>query len=140
MTRTASARIVLAGVLLVSLVAVPAAFAGKPGGATSAAQLALRMVTDQNADGKPNFNDQITFAVSTTATDKPYVNVVCYQGGTYVYGAWVGFYPGAWFGQTFDLSSDLWQGGAADCVARLVMWTRNGSQKTLGTMAFRAEA
>jgi len=91
------------------------------------------MVTDQNGNTAPNWGDEITFDVSTTA-DKPYVNVRCYQGTAFVYDAWVGYYAGAWFGQTFTLSSSYWLGGAADCTARLVTWSKNGREQTLNTL------
>jgi hypothetical protein len=88
----------------------------------------------------PHYGDQITFEVSTTATDHPYVNVRCYQGSAFVYDGWVGFFEGAWFGQTFTLSSSYWTGGEADCNARLVMWGKNGRQRTLASMDFHVEA
>jgi len=101
--------------------------------------LALVMVQDTNGNGSPNHSESVTFDVSSTA-DKPYVNVRCYQGTAFVYDAWAGFYDGAWFGQTFTLSSSYWAGGAADCTARLVTWSQNGREQTLATMGIRVDA
>jgi len=138
-TRKTAAFFVPTVLALLALVLVPATFAakggnagasGKPGGGDS---VTLRMVTDQNGNTAPNWGDEITFDVSTTA-DKPYVNVRCYQGTAFVYDAWVGYYAGAWFGQTFTLSSSYWLGGAADCTARLVTWSKNGREQTLNTL------
>ncbi len=120
--------------LVLSLALVPAAFAGKRaggggggggggghkgGGGTSA--LTLKMVTDQNGNGLPDWNDTITFDVSTTATTQPYVEVTCSQNGAVVYSAWAGFYSSyPWPGsQLMPLYSPSWTGGAADCTAVL---------------------
>lgn len=129
----------LIALLVIGLIAMPAFAAkggggGKGGGSRDAGSLALVMVDE--TDTQANHGDVVTFAVSTTATDKPYVNVRCYQDGAFVYDAWAGFFPGAWFGQEFTLSSNAWTDGAADCNARLVMWGNNGRERTLTTMPF----
>jgi hypothetical protein len=111
-----------------------AAKGGKPGGGNSSSSLSLRMVDP--TDTVVNYGDQVTFDVATTATDRPDVNVRCYQGEDFVYDGWAGFYPEAWFGQTFTLSSSSWNDGGADCTARLVMWGRNGRERTLATLGF----
>jgi hypothetical protein len=127
----------LVALLVVGLVA-GTAFAAK-GGNGNGGSLALVMVEDANANGLPNYTETVTFDVSSTA-DKPYVNVRCYQGTAFVYDAWAGYYEGAWFGQTFTLSSNSWTSGAADCTARLVTWSRNGRERTLATMGFVVDA
>ena len=102
---------------------------GKPGGGggkpprDSGGTLTLVMVEDANTNGTPNWNDTITFNV-TSSSSSPYVSVKCYQGGTLVYGADAGFYadypwPGA---RNMPLYSPAWTGGAASCNA-----TINGS-------------
>jgi hypothetical protein len=138
MSRRIALTIVTVGALV--LAATPA-FAGKPGGSgsTGGSSISVVMVSDQNGDGAPNWSDELTFNVSTTAA-KPYVNLRCYQAGTFVYDAWVGFYDGAWFGQTFTLSSSYWQGGAADCTARLVVWSKNGRESTITTLGVHVGA
>jgi hypothetical protein len=120
-------------------------FAAKGGGGKGAGaagggdkgSLSLVMLEDANADGLPNYGESLTFDVATTATDKPYVNVRCYQGTSFVYDGWAGFFPGAWFGTTFTMSSATWVTGDADCTARLVMWGNNGRERTLAEQAFR---
>ena len=92
---------VLAGVVLVlSLGLVPAAFAGKSGGgggkhggttSSFTGTFSKVMVSDANGDGLPNWNDQITFKVSSNAA-MPMVNLTCYQGTTQVDNQNVGFY------------------------------------------------
>jgi hypothetical protein len=131
--------------LIASLAAVliaGTALAGKPGagggggggkpprGGSGTSSLAVVMVTDANRDGVANFNDTITFNVSTTATAYPYLDVTCTQGGTLVYSASAGFYdsypwPGA---RNMPLYSPSWVGGAADCTAVL--------NTTLATLKF----
>ncbi len=99
--------------------------------------LSMRMVLDQNNDGLPNWNDQITFSIDQTATTEPHVDVVCSQNGTLVYSAWTGYfesYPWPWT-QTFTLKSNAWTGGAADCTAT---WKYFDGRKTItgGTIVF----
>jgi len=93
------------------------------------------MVNDTNGNGTPNYGETVTFNITTTA-EKPYVNVRCYQGTAFVYDSWAGFFKGAWFGRNFTLSSSYWTGGAADCIARLVKWNKNGKQQTLASITF----
>jgi hypothetical protein len=107
---------------------------GKPGSGTGGGTIAIVMVSDANSNGLPNWNDTITFNVSTTATDSPYLRVTCYQGGTLVYGADAGFYdsypwPGA---RNMPLYSPIWTGGAADCTAIL--------NDGLATLSFHVDA
>jgi hypothetical protein len=112
---------------------------GQSGGGDKGS-LALVMLQDTNGDGLPNYSETVTFTVTTTATDKPYVSVRCYQDSAFVYDGWAGFFVGAWFGQTFTLSSTSWSSGGADCTARLVMWGNNGRERTLAQQSFRVEA
>ena len=107
---------------------------GQSGGGDKGS-FAMVMIDDTNADGLPNYSDTVTFTVATTATDKPYVSLRCYQGSAFVYDGWAGFFAGAWFGQTFTLSSETWLSGGADCTARLVMWGSNGRERTLAQQA-----
>ena len=66
-------RSILVAALVIVLALAPSALAGKggkgkPGSSTSSTStLSLKMVYDRNADGAPNWNDQVTFNVSTTA-------------------------------------------------------------------------
>jgi len=90
-------------------------------------------------DTVPNVGDQVTFDVKTAAAE-PFVNVRCSQGDALVYDAWAGFFDGAWFGRTFTLSSTYWQGGDADCKARLVKFGRNGRERVLAAMRFHVYA
>jgi hypothetical protein len=91
----------------------------------------------------PHFGDQITFTISTMATDKPWVNVTCYQNGVYVYGNWSRFYDDPMYpwSRYFVLGPTYaWQGGAADCTARLAMWTAGGKERTLAATSFHVAA
>jgi hypothetical protein len=126
-TLMALAEASLVALLVVGLIA-GTAFAGRNTGSS----IDLVMVDDMNGDGAPNYAETITFDLSTSAA-KPYVNVRCYQGTAFVFDGWAAYYSGAWFGQTFTLASSSWSAGAADCVARLVVWSKNGREKTLAT-------
>ena len=93
------------------------------------------MVTDTNSPGL-SLGDRVTFNVSTTATASPWVNVNCYQGGTFVYGEWHGFFASYLYGQTYTLGpTRMWQSGGADCTADLV--SKDGNRdKILGSIGF----
>jgi hypothetical protein len=116
-------------VMIAALVAsaAPAAFAakgskGQSGGSnTGQGSLSLVMVNDANGDTKPNYGDTVTFNVSTTATNRPFVYLHCSQNGTQVYAASAGFFDAyLWpWERNFTLKSDYWTGGAADCTATL---------------------
>jgi hypothetical protein len=92
----------------------------KPGGGGTTGGLTVVMVADANGNGAPNWNDTITFSVTSGVTD-PYVSVRCSQNGTVVYAADAGFYPGyPWPGaQNMPLYSPSWTGGAASCTTTL---------------------
>ena len=78
----------------------------------------------------------MTFDVNTTQTDRPFVNVRCYQAGQFVYDGWHGFFASYKAVPNFTLASTYWTSGAADCVARLVDWSQNGRERELATMSF----
>ena len=83
------------------------------------------------------YGGDITFDVATSQTDRPFVNVRCYQGDSFVYDAWHGFFDGYYTDPVFTLDSSYWPGGAASCTARLVDWAGNGArERTLATTSF----
>jgi len=112
------------------------------GGSTGGSgTLTLRMVTDANGDGAPNWGDTITFDVSTAATTEPHVDVKCRQGGVVVYSATTGYYasyPWPWT-NNMTLSSQAWTGGSANCTATLQAYS-GSSVSTLGSLSFTAGA
>jgi hypothetical protein len=104
---------------------------GKHGGGTggSGTITLAAMVVDNNGNGLPNFNDVVTFNISTTATTQPWVNLVCSQNGVVVAQGWDGYFAGSITSLNFGLYSPQWTGGAADCVAYLTTptWSRLAS-------------
>ena len=126
--------------LVLALVLAPAALAAKVrgggGGGSVTGSLSHKMVTDRNGDGLPNWNDEITFSVTSSAS-RPMVNLRCYQGSTMVDNQTVGFYVGWPWSKVFPLSDwYMWPSGGADCTATLYYQTRKGNV-TLGTHSFR---
>jgi hypothetical protein len=92
-----------------------------------------------STDGLAHHGQDVTFDVSTTATDRPFVALNCYQDGVWVYAASAGFFPAYPWSQNFTLSND-WFTSAGDCSARLYM-TKNGSRSTtLATLDFHVYA
>ena len=124
--------------VLVVMTALSALLATSPA-AAGAPENSLSLVLLDSADNRPNVGEQVTFDLTTSAA-QPFVNVRCYQGDAFVYDAWAGFFDGAWFGQTFTLSSTYWQSGDADCRARLIKYGRNGREHVLAHLPFRVFA
>lgn len=138
------AAILVAGIT--ALVVTGAALAAKqvPGSPKSSSTIALVMLADDGSrapGAQPTFGDQVTYDVSTGATEEPYVETTCFQNGTLVSKQSRGFFDGYYAGtQVFTLGpTDAWQGGAATCQARLVMWV-NGKDRTLASMSFDVAA
>jgi hypothetical protein len=123
------------------LVLAPAAFAGKPGpsGGKGGGSLSLVVLNSPYGDNLPHYGGQVTFKVSTTATDRPYVNLDCRQNGILVYSNQVGYFPSYPWVQYFGLSSSYWTGGAASCTATLTYSTGRG-WSSLATISFTALA
>lgn len=133
----ATAAAAAVAVVVVAPSAASASGRRKPAGGTST--ISLRVVS--GPDSTPNWGEQITFDVSTTATQYPYVDVACRQNGTTVYGATTGYfasYPWPWT-QVMTLESQSWTGGAADCTATL--YALNGKRiDVLATLDFHVDA
>lgn len=111
---------------VVGVIALTSTFAAPRGGGggktnCSGCSLSVKMVTDNNNNGLPNWNDTITFNIVDPNTTAPHVEVLCYQNSTLVYSATGGFfagYPWPW-SVNMPLASDAWKSGAADCTANL---------------------
>lgn len=130
--------LVMATMLAVLATGGALAAGGKAGGANKSGS-SLTLVLLNSTDGVPHWGQQVTFELTTNAAE-PSVNVRCYQGDAFVYDSWAGFFDGAWFGQSFTLSSQSWQGGDADCKARLVTFGSNGRERTRATTSFHVYA
>jgi hypothetical protein len=116
---------------------------GKPGGGTGTGggTVAMVLVTDVNGNGAANWGDTITYTVSTSATQYPYVSTQCKQGSTLVLSDSAGWFASyAWpDARTFQLKSDRWTSGAASCTARPYSMD-SGSQTILNTITFSVGA
>jgi len=117
-----------------------AAPGGKGGGGYTGAITGTVLVDDKNANGMANFGDTITFSVSSNypsdTTAGPWVDLYCYQNGTFVYSQTAGFgktYPWA---PNFTLSSAYWTSGPANCTANLYSTGKNGRQAIMATYKF----
>ena len=131
---------------LIALAATSLVVAASPalaGGrnSTSITLVTLSGASVTTAAASPSFGDQVTFAVSTTATDRPYVTLNCYQGGSWVYAAQAGFWAGYPGGQTFTLAAASWPGGTADCTATVGVLNSDGTKfRELATTTFHVDA
>ncbi len=104
------------------------ALAAKPDRSGGSGSGSVALVLLQSVDGLAHYGQNVTFAIATSASAYPYVNLKCWQGGAFVGEAWRGFFPTSLSGTTFTLSgTSAWQSGvAADCSAYLTYQTRRG--------------
>ena len=128
--------VTLAAVVVLAASVAPTALAqqgkGKgKGSASSTPAFTLAMTADYNANGSPNWGDQVSFQVSPSETTDPRVQVMCFQNGELVYG-------GLWqpLVNVLTLSSRVWQGGAAECTATLYYIADNNKIVNLESMQF----
>jgi hypothetical protein len=114
--------------------------AGHGAGETTTSSSSISLVVLNSPDGLPHWGGEVVFNVSTTATEQPFVNLVCYQNGTRVLNSWHGYFEEALTTtRNFGLASGAWQGGAADCTAWLDMDTKRG-WKQLASTSFHVYA
>jgi len=134
--------IAVALVAVVAIVAGPATAGGRGGGKgkpSGGGSSSLSLVLLNSTDGLALHGQDVTFDVSTTATDRPFVSLNCDQDGVWVYSASAGFFPDYPWSTAFTLSND-WFTSAGDCKARLYM-TKDGSRSTtLATLDFHVYA
>lgn len=132
-------RAVTVPVVLVAALAIGTpAFAGKPSSGGSSGS-SLSVVVKSGTDSTPNYGETITFNV-TSSVEKKWVELKCYQNGTFVYSASAGFFADYPWPPDYTLSSAYWTSGAADCNARLYTANSKGRQSTLATMSFTVAA
>src|SRR5438105_2864019 len=124
--------------LVAVLVLAGAAFASNSAGpnkqssSTISAPIVVSATASPTTASGQRFGDTITFNVSTTQTDNPFVNLVCTGDGV-GYDSWAAFWPTS---ENFILSSPAWTSGAADCTAKLVMYVNSNKYKLLASTSF----
>ena len=114
---------------------------GKPGGGggtTSGGTIELVLLN--STDGVAHVGQRVTFRVSTTATNYPWVTVNCYRDtdNALVYKASNGIFPTS-LGQDFTLASNTWLSGSAHCTADLENWdaySKRGAITKLASTSF----
>jgi hypothetical protein len=120
---------------LVAVIAGPAIAGGK--GAGSSISLVRLSDAARLTSSSPTLGEQVTFDVSTTRTDWPWVQNRCWQDGRLVYEEWRGFYAGYAGGTTFVLGpTNNWSGGSAECEGRLVRYASGGNAQTLASTKY----
>jgi hypothetical protein len=124
-TRNVAVTVVALAALAVASSAVAAG--GGNGKSSSSISLVVMSATRTAADVGARYGDQVTFDVSTNATDRPYVLLNCYQNGVWVLAGQAGFWA-SYPSKTFMLASTWWTGGAATCTARLGSINADGTR------------
>ena len=132
------ARTLQIAALVLALVLVPFAFAakgngGKPSSGGGTGTISLHLLN--STDGLAHVGQKVTFDVSTTATQYPWVTVDCYDAsGAWVYHASNGIFPTS-LNQVFTLASNTWMSGDANCTAWLQNWDNYSKHGTITNLA-----
>jgi len=122
MTKTISAWLLAAMLLAVAL-----------SGSASAGQSTIAMNQRTQA---PQLGSEVTFTVSTSRTDRPWVSVACYQSRVLVYKQYHGVFAGYYTDPVFTLGPTTnWTSGGASCVGTLLYFS-NGREHSLATTSF----
>ena len=132
--------IAIATVALLSVTSAVDAAPGGKGGGKGGGDSSSSIVMDQS--GPIAYGQAVTFTVSTTASDRPFSQVHCEQGGTLVYSSTRGHFQDYYdyFGEPVHyLSSLSWPAGDADCTASLIYQARNGRMRTLASTSFHVD-
>jgi hypothetical protein len=133
----------LISLIVLALIAVPALAAkgGKGGGGKpSAGGGTISLVVLDGTDAVANYMERVAFDVSTTATDRPFVGVRCWQASDFVMDAYTGYFEDYMFDPWVTLGSTYWNAEAsANCTARLFYYNKRGGQNVLATLDFVAE-
>ena len=128
--------ILIAGMMAGSVFAGKGGGGGKPSGGGGSVTGPV-LVTDADGSGTASHGDDITFNVSTSATAYPQVGLRCYQGTTWVYDGYVGYWATYQWDRFFRLESNYWNPElAASCTARLFYNDSRGRQVVLSTLTF----
>ena len=136
----ASAEALIIVILVIGLMAVPV-FAAKGGGAQASgkptAGASISLVLLDSTDGAAHHGQRVSFTVSTTATDRPFVRLHCWQGATGVYNNSIGIFPTYLYDPWLTLDSSYWTAGAeASCTATVYYYDRRGNQKFMNSLVF----
>jgi hypothetical protein len=125
--------------LVLVLIVVPVAFAAKSGGrppggggGTPTSTITLHLLN--STDGLAHVGQLVTFDVSTTSTQYPWVTLYCYRSGSLVYKMSNGIFPTS-LGEDFTLASNSWMSGEADCTAYLQNWDNYSKHHSITNLA-----
>jgi hypothetical protein len=116
------------------------AFAGKGGGGKPSGGGTISWHVLDGGDAVANYRELVAFDVSTTATDRPFVGLRCYQDRTFVLDGYTGYFPTYMFDPWITLGSPSWDSAApADCTARLFHYNKRGGQVVLASTSFTVQ-
>jgi hypothetical protein len=121
---------------LIAGTALAAPGGGKGGGGKTSGGTIQYYLLD-GSDALANHTERVAFTVATSATDRPFVGVRCWQGTNFVLDGYTGYFPTYMFEPWVALDSSYWVAGeAANCTARLFHYDKRGNQKILATVDF----
>jgi hypothetical protein len=110
---------------------------GKGGGGNTTGTGTIALALLDGGDAVANYRERAAFDVSTTATDRPFVGLRCWQGANWVLDGYVGYFDDYMFDPWITLGSPYWQADlAANCTARLFWYDSRGNQNVVATLDF----
>jgi len=111
---------------------------GKGGGGKGSRDPGSMTLVVLDGASQPTHGGRVSFDVSTTATDRPFVGLRCWQATTWIYDAYVGYFDDWMYDRDwFVLDSPTWSSGIqAACTARLFYYDKRGRQKVMATNDF----
>ena len=113
---------------------------GNGGGGKTSGGGTISLVVIDGSDATPNYMERVAFDVSTTATDRPFVGLRCYQGAAFVLDGYTGYFDSYMFDPWITLGSPYWNADlSADCTARLFHYNKRGGQVVLATTSFTVQ-
>jgi hypothetical protein len=120
----------LAAASAIAALACSSALAGNP----NSSSITLKVMTGSAPTSAVLFGSPVSFNVATTATNFPWVEVLCSNGSTLLFGQVQGFAHGAQPVYTLG-PTQMWSGGSASCTATLFS-TDSGKRKNLASTSF----
>jgi hypothetical protein len=130
----------LIALLVVGLIAgtALAAKGGKGGKAGGGGTISWHVL--DGTDAVANYRERVAFTVSTSATDRPFVGLRCYQNGDFILDGYTGYFDTYMNDPWITLGSPYWNAAVpADCTARLFYYNKRGNQVVLATTSFAVQ-
>jgi len=124
------------GSIVAVLLLVTASVAMAAGGGRQSSSSWISLNSTGGAATTNASGSSVTLYEGTTAVTRPFVHLMCYQGGTLTLQGWNAVFSTPTGSATFTFSSPAWQtGAAASCTANLENWDQYGTKGKVSVLA-----